>query len=336
MTNKSHFVLFLFLFSSLYSSGFKSCFLRNARVIKNIQGINCIVVKKNTLLCHDPKLLINPNKEQVIKYDPFLRLYKIKKDTKNHLITKFNHSTKFDKNTSIALISKKGYQITQLQSFNSLLASGKVDKNSYNLLLGSKCYGIVGLGSINQKYISSEILENFINKKTNYYADVGIRLKEISGNFVVLYKDIYFRNNPFEVGDKIKKINGKNYTRIDKISNEILFSNIDDVLEFDVIRDNKKIKLKVKASRRYGGGFVVDSFLERFGVMLDKNLIIKKIIKNSKANKYGLKKGDKLLEIDRKKVASIKNIKEVLSLKKEKETLLLFDRAGFEFFWRIP
>ena len=329
------FCLIFVLFFSAYGAKkeYEPCFLKNRHIIFEVDKVNCIAVDKTRLLCHDPLLKIKS--KQIIKFDPFFRLYELKTDIPPKEIVKFKSSKKYHIKNTTALIDKDGYELSLINSFNNAFKLGKVNKKSYNKVLGSKCYGIIGVGSINNSFISSEILINFLSKKNIVYGDVGIRIKELKNHFFVSKRDIYFKNNPFEVGDEILAINKKQYKRIDFLTNKILFSKQNEELVFDILRNKKKKKLKVKVGKRYGGGFVVDSFLERFGVYLNKDLTINKITKHSLAYKYGLRKGDKLLWFDRQKENKINQITDIISHKKERETTLLFERNGFEFFWRI-
>jgi len=329
------FYLIFVFFLSVYGvkKEYEPCFLKNRYVITTINSVNCIIVNTDKLLCHDPLLKIKSNNS--VKFDPFFRLYEIQ-TTKNLKETvRFKNTKKYKLNSVTALVNQNGYKLSKINSFNNFFKIGTVKNDSYNKLLGSKCYGIIGIGSTDNKFISSEILINFLAKKDVFYGDVGIRLKKIGNSFVVTKRDIYFKNNPFKLNDKILAINGRAYTRIDFLTNKILFSKNNETLNFSVLRNNKKINLSVKVQKRYGGGFLVDSFLERFGVYLNKDLTINKITKHSLAYKYGLRKNDKLLWFDRQKVKTINDITDIISKKQERATTLLFERDGFEFFWRI-
>ena len=90
--------------------------------------------------------------------------------------------------------------------------------------------------------------------------------------------------------------------------------------------------LSAKSQKREGGGFLSDTFLEFLGLYFDKNLFLTKIEK--KALKYQLKLGDKLLQINHKKIRTKEEILEIL-VNKNKSLSLLFLRDQFQFFLTV-
>ena len=66
-----------------------------------------------------------------------------------------------------------------------------------------------------------------------------------------------------------------------------------------IIRAGQPRTLEVKVGNRYGGGLISDTFLERFGVWLDENLVIRAMQNPLPFNLSLLSEGDQLLWIDK-------------------------------------
>jgi hypothetical protein len=97
-------------------------------------------------------------------------------------------------------------------------------------------------------------------------------------------------------------------------------------------RANEFITISAKTQNRAGGGYLSDTFLEFLGISFDKNLFIIKIEK--KAEHYGLKLGDKLLQVNLKDVENEEEILEIIDNPK-KSANLLFQREHFQFFVKV-
>jgi hypothetical protein len=320
----------------LFAVDFNPCYQKNSRSIYEIDGINCVGISQNKLLCHDPEDKIKDFKgNKVYIYDEFNKVY-ILKTTKKLNFIHLKDTNLVNLKKEVALIDKKGYQISHIIKMPNYYTSfGKINNNSYNKIIGIKCYKVIGIGTLNSGFLTSNYIEKMIKKRDNFFGDVGIRVKQINGKFVVYRRDIYFDNNPFVVGDEIISINGKKFKTISSLVEKILFSKYGDVLKFRIKRGGKLLSFSVKVDKRYGSGYLKDTFLERFGIILDKNLTIKKIIKNSYSHRHGLKVGDRILALDRVGVSSFDKLKEIISNKKDKYSSFLIDRDGFQFFFTI-
>ena len=84
--------------------------------------------------------------------------------------------------------------------------------------------------------------------------------------------------------------------------------------------------------KRYGGGYISDTFLEKKGIFFDKDLKIIKLKGMYKS--YGFKLGDKLLKVNGTFVNSYTEVRKNISNFDEKASLL-FQRDGFQFFVSI-
>jgi PDZ domain-containing secreted protein len=112
----------------------------------------------------------------------------------------------------------------------------------------------------------------------------------------------------------------------------ILFSKIGSSHVVKSKRGSKVLRLKMKSSKRNGGGYLSDTFLEFLGISFDKNLQIIKI--EEKAKKYQLKLGDRLIQVNQKNITTQNEILKLISQSKESSNLL-FQRDAFQFFVSI-
>ncbi len=301
------FRLFLALnifFFNLYAQdcGFKSCQAKIKDSKSIIKNKLYIPISKHKRLVFSKTIPTS----KILKYDPFLSLYLV--EDKDGF--KYPFSVKNTKNLSIASINKlhisKGRIVKKQIGLNNFASFSK-KVSSPSLLLDSFCVinGIVTPdGIIDKKYIV-----RFLQVKKVLYADIGIRLKDLET------KSIVDRVNPFigsmfVKGDVILEFDGKKVKYSSVLMRSILFSKIGSKHSIKIKRDKKILNLKVYALKRYGGGYISDSFLESLGFYFDKQMKISKIDK--KAEHYHLKKGDKFVKIVKNK--------------------LLFQRDGFDFF----
>jgi hypothetical protein len=200
-----------------------------------------------------------------------------------------------------------------------------VFNNMQSGLLTTNCCFLDALVS-KDGVIELEYIKNFINNKTSNYFDVGIRFYSFKP--IVSSVDPFFKNNPFKLKDIIIKIDNKKVSNSADLMQKILFSNKEHT--FMIKRDKNIFNFSLKPQRRYGGGYISDTFLERFGIFFSKDL---KVIEN-RYNKFGLVVGDVLLKVNNKNVKDYKDIQMALSYTK-KSVSLLFLRDGFEFFVTI-
>ncbi|NPA59257.1 MAG: PDZ domain-containing protein [Epsilonproteobacteria bacterium] len=297
------FRLFLALnifFFNLYACncGFKSCKakIKDSNTITNTQLQ--IPLSKHTRLVFSR----TTPKAKILKHDPFLSLYLIedKKGFKypfrinNHLSSGI---ASIDKSRAIeGKILKKQVGLNHFAKFSQKL-------NTPALLLNSFC-AIEGIvtpeGIIEKEYIS-----RFLKFKNTSYADIGIRVKDTTSGVLVKRVNHFYKQNLFLKDDKILKFDSKKVKHSYELMRWILFSKIGSIHTIEVKRFTKILKLRVESKKRYGGGYVSDTFLEVFGIYLDENSTINKIDK--KAKKYHLKVGDKLLKVDKNRLLLERN-----------------------------
>ncbi|WP_310440924.1 PDZ domain-containing protein [Sulfurimonas sp.] len=317
----------------------------------NLLFLNLYACKGDSELCKlktvDSKSIVNqtlqiplPNNQKlifsttapdakIIKHDPYLSLYLVE-ETNN-----FKYPFRINMNPASALFGVDNKRIVKgkilkrevgLESFATFSEPLSVP----SLLLNSCCAleGIVTpLGIIEKEYI-----DRFLKIKKVSYGDFGIRIKDLNSTVVVSSSNPFKKDNPFKKNDIILEIDGKKAKDSAMLMREILFSNIGSEHTLKIKRENKIVVLKAITQNRLGGGYLSNTFLEFLGVSFDKNLVIVKIDKD--ANKYGLKIGDKLLQVNTKDIKNEEEIYDVLDNPKESINLL-FQRDNFQFFVKV-
>jgi S1-C subfamily serine protease len=180
--------------------------------------------------------------------------------------------------------------------------------------------------------IQKEYLKHFVTTKKSEYGDIGIRVKNEKGRVVVTASDPFFEDNPFKVNDVIVALDGKKVQAASTFMRRVLFSQVGSKHSVKVQRQKRYLTHSVVTKKRYGGGEVSDTFLESRGLYFDRRLSLVKIEKKFK--NYGIKEGDRLIQIDGVLVKNQKELREYLQSAKD-YTSLLFERDGFEFFVNI-
>ncbi|PAF46656.1 hypothetical protein BKH46_06720 [Helicobacter sp. 12S02634-8] len=213
-----------------------------------------------------------------------------------------------------------------------------------NGVVGNICYQIYGIGVGGEYFIDKPYLERFLHQKTPYYGDIGIRVVPREGQLVVYQIDPFFKQNPFLPGDILTSINDKklrSYQEFEWISSNLAYGK---PASIEIIRNGKPIKVQVLTDRRYGGFLLPDTFLERFGVRLDKELVVTHI-DTSMPNAKIFKPQDRLVWINKKPILQADDdtkskaeeaLREALSQAGvEKNIEILIMRDGLEFYLKL-
>jgi hypothetical protein len=318
------FFLAALLFIDLY--GCKACYPACKAKIKDSHTLQskavALPVAGGLKLCTS---LQRPD-EKIIKYDPFLSLYLVKS---SHLFA-YPFSILETKASDLALITNngvyKGDYTTHQIGLNQFGVFFKKTKEPGVVM--SSCCLVSGVTS-SRGIIEAPYLKHFLKSKKSSYGDIGIRITQ---GAVVGLCDPFFKNNPFKNGDKILSFDGKRVNSSSQLMQEILFGELGSIHRVVLLRSGKKKYFKVTSQKRYGGGYLSDTFLERKGFYFNQQL---QLAQESKAVKsYGLKLGDKLIMVDGVKVSSQEELRELIARKKSYKRLL-FRRDGFDFFVNI-
>ncbi|MFK5881351.1 MAG: PDZ domain-containing protein [Sulfurospirillum sp.] len=330
-------LILIFTVNALFSVSFtypdfKKCYKKDVKSIVYFGSTQAIAVSKHYAVAY----LKKKPKHSFVRYDPFLNLYLFYSKKNLHPV-KLKNTDKLtlgewlasmdDDSMYTGNFAQRGIGLNIFFKQNS--------KTPPNSMISCLCCSIYGIGVGNGKFISSNFIKRFLDSKSVAYGDIGVRFLRRGKDVIVSSVNPMFPHQLLEVGDIIKKIDSKKVKKIEDIEDYILFQKIGKIVKLQFVRNNKLITQKIKVLKRYGGGELSDSFLERKGMFFDKNLRIKAIKKGSFAWKSGLRTGDKLLQIDRINVANEDDIRRIFSSLKKKEVNLLFDRNDFQFFIKV-
>lgn len=291
-------------------------------------------IVKNSLhipLQNNQKLIFSATRPntKIIKHDPYLSLYLVedKKNFKYPFRLNMNQSLGtfgVDNNSVIeGRIIKKQVGLNSFATFSEPLSAP-------SLLLNS-CCALEGIVTP-QGIIEKEYIAHFLNSKKVAYGDFGIRVKDSGSTVTVSSSNPFLKENLFKKDDIVLELEGKKVKNSASFMRDVLFSEIGSVHSVKIKRANEFITISAKTQNRAGGGYLSDTFLEFLGISFDKNLFIIKIEK--KAEHYGLKLGDKLLQVNLKDVENEEEILEIIDNPK-KSANLLFQREHFQFFVKV-
>jgi len=268
-------------------------------------------------------------RQKVLKSDPFLGLYLIEDKSK--------FAYDFDVNMRLqlgyAVVTKSGAvegRIVHNQVGLNSLASFS-EKYKVPALLTSSCCALEGIVT-SKGIIQKEYVYRFLSNQRSEYSDIGIRVKNKSGEVVVVARDPYMVNNPFKKGDKILSYDGKKVNAASVFMRELLFSKVGSKHKLKIQRDKEILEFSVVTFRRYGGGHLSDTFLESKGLYFDDKLGIVKLSQEFKV--YGLHVGDRLISVNGVLVKTQEQLRKYIEDFNDYSSLL-FERNDFQFFVNI-
>ena len=315
------------LLLSLYAckGGYKSCKQKtaNLNVIQN-QNLS-IPLKNNQTLIYSTSMV----NAKIIKYDPFLNLYLVESKKRTQFPFRINNKLSLGMASVDTKMAIEG-KIKVEQIGLNLQATFSEAIFAPSLLLSS-CCNLEGLVT-SRGIIQKEYINNFLNSKNKHYGDIGVRVIDKGKLIIINRVDPFDKAIDFKKGDCITHLNGKKIYNSSDFMMKILFSKIGTKFKVNIIRDGKKIVIKTKAKQRFGGGALSDTFLEKDGLYFSQNLTIVNI--GTKYKKLGLAVGDRLIQVNGKKVNTIEDIMEHIDAFKFFASLL-FTRNRFQFFINI-
>ena len=307
------------------SGGYSSCVqkVRDAHALQN----NTLFIPINSKY----RLVQSTSKPHadIVKHDPFLGLFLVKDE--NPFAYPFIINTKIK--SPLAMVDDtKSCAATIVQKQVGLNTFAKLRQPLITpSILTTSCCSLAGIvtekGAIEEPYLT-----HFLASKEGKYADMGVRLKQHKKRVVVSAKDPFFANNPLKKGDLIVAMDGKKVYSAALLMQRILFAKVGSKHTVIYERGQKKQKASITLQKRYGGGYVSDTFLEKKGLFFDENLHLTKI--GGAFRGYGLKVGDRLIQVNKKAVKSQKELRNYIE-KHHNIASLLFERNGFEFFVNI-
>ena len=321
-------IALFFLVINLYAckDGYFSC-VAKVKDSHTIQAHSIsIPIKNNKRLVYSKKI---PN-AKIYKHDEFLNLYII--EDKEHFKYPFEINMRLQLG-SAALNRKKFSEGKVLQNQVGLNNLGKYSaKINPPAVITSSCCALEGIltpdGMIDKYY-----LKNFIENKTADYGDIGIRVKDEGKCVKIIASNPYLKNNPLKRGDCVVVFDGKKVRSSAQLMKKILFSKIGSKHTIQIKRDKKLHTFKnILALKRTGGGEISDTFLEFRGIYFNKKLYVVKLNKDFK--EYGLKLGDKLIQVNGVQVKNQEQLRTYVENFKDFSRLLL-ERNNFQFFVNI-
>jgi hypothetical protein len=266
---------------------------------------------------------------KIIKHDPFLSLYLVEDDKKFKYPFRVNMNYAMgtlavdNKRVIEGIILKKQIGLDSFATFSEEISTPSLILNS--------CCALEGI-TTDRGIIEKEYIERFLKAKSVSYADFGIKIKEMNSLPVVENINPFIKVNPFKKDDIILEMDGKKIKNASKFARDILFSEIGTTHSVKIKRGEKIILVAAESQNRVSGGFYRNSFLYHMGILFDENLTITKIEKS--AEQYGLKVGDKLIQIGTKSVKNEETLSE-FAQSSEKPANLLFERDHFQFFVKL-
>ena len=352
-------ILFLaFVLNCAFGMNFSFCQKHYQMLVAKVKDYYAIPIQYNNqtrFLLYSKKPLIA---EAVLKADPFIGLYEIavKKPMKGYNLLELDAYAM--ENIPVAVLGMQGAREAKvLEKQKGFLEYGKLSQSiEPNEVVGNVCYQIYGIGA-EGGFLEKRYIERFLGQEEVYYGDIGVRL---SKEGVVEEIDPFFKDNPFLSGDKIIKINGE---ALQKDTNlEWIIANLAyqsqvqvSVLRHEVPQEQegqssaqgdkqtqsgKMIQkdLKVIVGKRYGGMLLQDSFFESQGIKIDSDLVIRRLSRELSNGLENLKRGDRILWIDKidpRKMQGDRfaNLRKVLSEAFIKNGFIemLVSRNGFQF-----
>ena len=219
----------------------------------------------------------------------------------------------------------------------------------------SPCCRLRGIAVGGDKFIPSRYLKHFAAYKDVYYGDVGAVFEERDGKFYAKSVDPLGRGAALMTGDEVLSINGEKMESLRELNERILFAKKGEKLKFEVRRGDEILKFNlavsqdaskkeekapmktdknaVKSAKMQSAMQNVDAAKAQklYGLTFDEKLTVKSVDADSSAAKFGIRVGDKLMQVGQKTVSSRKEALELL-VKNGAQTLL-FRRNGFDFFY---
>lgn len=343
---------------------FNACFEKNKDSIVSVNGNYGIAITPELIaVVKNSDTAIN----DYVKFDPFLGLYLVKSNQNLHVpdMVDENDDTKFNKATWVATLSDSNSSIMgHVKAFGSTL--GDFDELNFDVnitaQLNSACCKLVGLAIGDNKFIPVRYLKHFAAYDDVYYGDIGVSFTENETGFYVASADPLGRGKALMPKDKILSVDNTAPKGIRWLNEKVLFAPKGSILEFKILRDNEEIKLFIPVSGEIklkdnsideispkvaatldtltskntdidAYGVSLGEILLPWGIVVDKELIVTKVIEDTPAHAFGIAKNDKILQVNNDRVKTYKDMLEKID--KQSSFLLLFTRNNFDFFARV-
>lgn len=283
---------------------------------------------------------------RIIKHDPFLGLYlfsgRLQKSYRLKPLDAFAHT--------LPLVAVNATQVIPGSVVNFEKGMFDLGKFSTTLpkdsVISTICYQSYGISAYGQYFVPKILIDRFLSARGGQYGDIGVRVapnlqttKDQHPKGVIVEQiDIFFPQRLLMPKDRIIAINGREISSLAQF--EWLVADLvpKSKAQVRILRNNKLLEVSVQVDRRYGGGILQDTFFERYGVVIDRDLVIRAIAKPLPDGLSQLSVGDKFIWINKtpiKKDSEFWHFRQLFSqaaLRGKVELLLLHD--GVELFLR--
>lgn len=331
---------------------FNACFEKNLPAMVNVAGNGGIAITPNLIAVPKGEIPV----KNYVKFDPYLGLYLVASDAKlEPMKMAEDNATKKSDWVSVTRdlnATVYGHVKAQAQALGELDVL-TFDVNGTGAVL-SPCCKLRGIAVGGDKFVPSRYLRHFAAYKDVYYGDVGAVFEEREGKLYVKGVDPLGRGAALMAGDEILSVNGEKMQSLRELNERILFAKKGERLEFEIKRGEGVVKFSIAVSDEVKKELKTapktdenstkvapkpqptpntdaSSVRKLYGLMFDEKLRIKSIDGGSDAARFGLRVGDKLIQVGAK---IVKNRKEALALiAKNQGQRLLFRRDGFDFFY---
>ena len=333
---------------------FNACFEKNLPAMVNVAGNGGIAIAPNLIAVPKGETPV----KNYVKFDPYLGLYLVASDAKlEPMKMSDDNATKKSDWVSVTHdlnATVYGHVKAQAQALGELDVL-TFDVNGTGAVL-SPCCKLRGIAVGGDKFVPSRYLRHFAAYKDVYYGDVGAVFEEKDGKFYVKSVDPLGRGAALMAGDEILSVNGEKFESLRELNERILFAKKGERLKFEIKRGDevlrfgvavsddaakKEQKASMKADKKAAASDAkpqsipqssdAASVQKLYGITFDEKLTVKSVDANSGAAKFGVRVGDKLMQVGQKTVSSRKEALGLLA--KGGGQNLLFRRNGFDFFY---
>ena len=333
---------------------FNACFEKNLPAMVNVAGNGGIAITPNLIAVPKGETPV----KNYVKFDPYLGLYLVASDAKLEpmKMADDNATKKSDWVSVTRDLNATVYGHVKAQAQAQALGELDVltfDVNGTGAVL-SPCCKLRGIAVGGDKFVPSRYLRHFAAYKDVYYGDVGAVFEERDSKLYVKSVDPLGRGAVLMAGDEILSVNGEKMQSLRELNERILFAKKGERLKFEIRRGEDVVKFSVAVSDEVkkeqktvpktdenitkiapkpqpAPNTDASRVQKLYGLTFDEKLRVKSVDGESDAARFGLRVGDKLIQVGAK---SVKNRKEALALiAKNRGQRLLFRRDGFDFFY---
>jgi len=331
---------------------FNACFEKNLPAMVNVAGNGGIAITPNLIAVPKGEIPV----KNYVKFDPYLGLYLVASDAKlEPMKMADDNATKKSDWVSVTRdlnATVYGHVKAQAQALGELDVL-TFDVNGTGAVL-SPCCKLRGIAVGGDKFVPSRYLRHFAAYKDVYYGDVGAVFEERDSKLYVKSVDPLGRGAVLMAGDEILSVNGEKMQSLRELNERILFAKKGERLKFEIRRGEDVVKFSVAVSDEVkkeqktvpktdenitkiapkpqpAPNTDASRVQKLYGLTFDEKLRVKSVDGESDAARFGLRVGDKLIQVGAK---IVKNRKEALALiAKNRGQRLLFRRDGFDFFY---